>query len=219
VKKRLKILMQMNKGLDLITDSFRTLLGIQGRSFGGKTKSYDGISDGYEGVQWNVAVFKDRPGRARLGVNLEGMKYDGWPIARFIEHELGDRGLLALQVEKEKIHVGFERDAWQVTDRPAIEEKSIGCSGMLLDDLTDIQWKKTLEEAYACLDKSNSYRGRAKQVVTKSGIEKEMEVSPHLTIYTWIWSSVPSDLQEAKMLMQKGFDRLLPVYEYVKSHS
>ena len=59
------------------------------------------------------------------------------------------------------------------------------------------------------------------QLVTlsKSGIEKEMEVSPHLTIYTWIWSSVPSDLQEAKMLMQKGFDRLLPVYEYVKSHS
>jgi len=51
--------MQMNKGLDLITDSFRTLLGIQGRSFGGKTKFYDGISDGYEGVQWNVAVFKD----------------------------------------------------------------------------------------------------------------------------------------------------------------
>ncbi|NTV21635.1 MAG: hypothetical protein HGA57_09695 [Chlorobium limicola] len=210
-----------NMALDYAVDSFRTLLGIQGRSFGSKTKSYDGISDGYEGVQWNVAVFKDRQGKARLGVNLEGMKYDGWPIARFIEYELGHRGLLALHVEKEKIHVGFERDAWQVTDRPAIEEKSIGCSGMLLDDLTDIQWKKTLEEAYACLDESNNYRGRAKQLVTlsKSGIEKEMEVSPHLTIYTWIWSSVPSDLPEAKMLMQKGFNRLLPVYEYVKSHS
>jgi len=39
-----------NMALDYAVDSFRTLLGIQGRSFGGKTKSYDGISDGYEGL-------------------------------------------------------------------------------------------------------------------------------------------------------------------------
>lgn len=211
----------MNKGLDFITNSFRTLLGIQGRSFGNRSTLYDGISDGYEGVQWNVAVFKDRPGKARLGVNLEGMKYDDWPIARFIEYELEHRGLLALQVEKEKIHVGIERDAWQRSGRPLIEEKSIGSCGIFLNNMTDSQWQKTLEEAYACLREENNHRGRATQLVTllKSGIEKEMEVSPHLTIYTWIWSSVPCDLQEAKMLMQKGFDRLLPVYEYVKSHS
>ena len=211
-----------NMALDYAVDSFRTLLGIQGRSFGGKTKSYDGISDGYEGVQWNVAVFKDRPGKARLGVNLEGMKYDGWPIARFIEHELEHLGLPSLPVEKDKIHIDFYREAWIPSGgRPPIKENIIKHSGILLGGLTDVLLKEMLIDASSCLAAEKNYRGRATQLVTlsKSGIEKEMEVSPHLTIYTWIWGSVPSDLPEAKMLMQKGFDRLLPVYEYVKSHS
>jgi hypothetical protein len=46
-------------------------------------------------VQWNAWV-KWHGGRqmAYAGVNLEGMVYDGWPIARFIERELGWRASL-----------------------------------------------------------------------------------------------------------------------------
>lgn len=36
-----------------------------------------------------------RHGAAWLGVNLEGMKYDGWPVARLIERELSRPLLLA----------------------------------------------------------------------------------------------------------------------------
>jgi len=202
----------------LLTDVFKTIMGVSGRLFAGTSKTYDGMSDDAEGVQWNVATFKDKPERARLGVNLEGMKYDDWPIARFIESELKSRALLSLPVENEKIYVGFFRDAWQVTNRPAIEERSLGCSGISLEAMTDLQWKKTLEDAYACLDPQNNHRGRAKQQVTlsNSGIVKTMEVSPHLQIYTTIWSIFPADFQEARTSMQKGFDRLMPVYEYVK---
>ena len=211
--------MNSDSHINLLNDTFKTILGVSGRPFGGMSKSYDGMSDDVEGVQWNVATFKDKPQRAQLGVNLEGMKYDDWPIARFIESELKNRGLLSLPVEKDKIFVGFFRDAWQVTSRPHIEERSLGCSGISLEALTDYQWVKTLEEAYACLDLQNNHRGRANQQVTlsKSGIVKTMEVSPHLQIYTTLWTISPTVLQEAKALMQKGFDRLMPVYEYVRT--
>lgn len=201
-----------------LTDVFKTILGVSGRPFGGTSKTYDGMSDDADGVQWNVATFKDKPQRARIGVNLEGMKYKDWPIARFIESELKRRALLSMPVEKDKIYVGFFRDAWQVTNRPAIEERSLGCSGISLEEMSDLQWKKTLEEAYACLDPQNNHRGRANQQVTlsSSGIDKTMEVSPHLQIYTTIWSVSPADFQEARTSMQKGFDRLMPVYEYMK---
>ena len=210
--------MDTQQSLNLVTDVFKTILGVSGRPFGGTSKTYDGMSDDAEGVQWNVATFKDKPQRARLGVNLEGMKYKDWPIARFIESELKNRALLSLPVEKDKIYVGFFRDAWQVTNRPAIEERSLGCSGISLEEMTGFQWKKTLDEAYACLDPQNNHRGRAKQDVTlsKSGMLKTMEVSPHLQIYTTIWSIFPADFQTAKTLMQKSFDRLMPVYEYVR---
>ena len=212
--------MDTDKSLNLLTDVFTTILGISGRPFGGTSKPYDGMSDDADGVQWNVGVVKDKPERARLGVNLEGMKYADWPVAKFIECELKSRALLSLPVEKDKIHVGFFRDAWQVTNRPPIEERSLGCSGISLEEMTDFQWKKTLDEAYACLDPQNNHRGRAKQKVTlsKSGILKTIEVSPHLQISTTIWSIFPTDFKEAKTLMQKGFDRLMPVYEYVRTY-
>ncbi len=210
--------MDTQQSLNLVTDVFKTILGVSGRPFGGTSKTYDGMSDDAEGVQWNVATFKDKPQRARIGVNLEGMKYKDWPIARFIESELKIRALLSLPVEKDKIYLAFFRDAWQVTNRPAIEERNLGCSGISLEAMTDLQWKKTLEEAYACLDPQNNHHGRAKQQVTlsSSGIVKTMKVSPHLQIYTTIWSVSPADFQEARTSMQKGFDRLMPVYEYVR---
>ncbi|MDE0234381.1 MAG: hypothetical protein OXM62_05190 [bacterium] len=46
-----------------------------------------GISDGNEGVQWNAGYYS-HDGAVWLGVNLEGMKYDDWPVARLIEREI-----------------------------------------------------------------------------------------------------------------------------------
>ena len=44
-----------------------------------------------EGVQWHAGYDEI----AWIGVNLEGMLYDGWPIARLIKRELSNPLLLS----------------------------------------------------------------------------------------------------------------------------
>jgi predicted HNH restriction endonuclease len=75
-----------------------------------------------------------------------------------------------------------------------------------------------LKEAYDCLNSDKNYRGRAKQKLTliSSGEKKEMEVSPHLNIYTTAWSSIPISEEDAKSKFQEAFTRLEPLYDFVK---
>ena len=72
---------------DALKSLFRDIVGCPGRHFGSPSPGVLGISDGNEGVQWNAG---DRPGDGFvwLGVNLEGMQYDDWPVARLIEREI-----------------------------------------------------------------------------------------------------------------------------------
>ncbi len=65
-------------------------------TFGQKNKGYSGASDGAQGVQWNF-IFQHNTGETRLGINLEGMKYDGWPITSFIQNELASSKFLQLK--------------------------------------------------------------------------------------------------------------------------
>ena len=72
-----------------------------------------GIDDGNQGVQWNAWVSPGSVGY--VGVNLEGQKYDGWPVARLIQRELGSFSLykVAKTVDQpEQITVRWARDAW-----------------------------------------------------------------------------------------------------------
>ncbi|MDE2763072.1 MAG: hypothetical protein OXQ94_04195 [Gemmatimonadota bacterium] len=75
---------------DALKRLFRELFECPGRDFGHPSRGVLGVSDGSEGVQWN-AGYDIRRDAASLGVNLEGMKYDDWPVARFIERELSGR--------------------------------------------------------------------------------------------------------------------------------
>jgi hypothetical protein len=110
------------------------------------------------------------------------MQYDDWPIARLIEQELRDPSLPKLvrdQPQLRPVVLVWERDCWQATSRPDIQEK--GIAYVQLGDLDDPQWKDMLEEARACLDPRRRYRGRATQLVTlPDGTQVEREVSPHL---------------------------------------
>jgi hypothetical protein len=65
------------------------------------------------------------------------------------------------------------------------------------------------------LDETKGHRRRAKQIVTKSTGQVEMEVSPHLYIYTHIRTSTASLRSE----VEAAFSRLKPVYEMVKSEA
>ena len=65
---------------DALKTCFRDVFGCRGREFGSLSRGVLGISDGNEGVQWNAGYYP-RDGAVWLGVNLEGMKYDDWPVA------------------------------------------------------------------------------------------------------------------------------------------
>ena len=64
-----------------------------------------------------------------MGVNLEGMKYDGWPVARLIEREISRPLLLTRYRRKvarpDKVTVLWARDAWQYSARRRIKEANI----------------------------------------------------------------------------------------------
>jgi hypothetical protein len=73
-----------------------------------------------------------------------------------------------------------------------------------------------LEKAYACLDAKKNYRARALQKVTLINSDKEeMEVTPHLTIFTQVWVRPPASEAEAQSLVSAARDVLEPIYEIV----
>ena len=65
---------------DALKSCFRDVFRCPGRDFGSPSRGVEGISDNNQGVQWN-AGYHLRDGAVWLGVNLEGMQYDDWPVA------------------------------------------------------------------------------------------------------------------------------------------
>ena len=203
-------------GLSYAKSGFRKLLSVEGCPFGSSAWKIKGMSDCKEGVQWTVEIMEETE-EARLGVNLEGKEYDGWPIATFIENELNHSALLKTGTRAENsgdIWVAFYRDAWQMGIRPRTNDRLI--SQARLSELTDTRWKQALKEAYACLNPAKGHRGRGSQMVTLSrkGLT-EMAVSPHLYIYTFLWDSTPESQSMAQSRIQRGFQILEPIYEIV----
>jgi T5orf172 domain-containing protein len=198
--------------------AFTSILGVKGRPFGQLNKPLFGVSDDNEGVQWNLAIYRDT-GEIRLGVNLEGKVYSNWPIADFILSELKSSslmGLTKLLSHPENIYLQFMRDAWQVASRPEIEEKYFGGNKFPFSNLDDDLWTAILKEALGCLDEKQGYRARNKQKVTYKKPPKKgdqirlMPVSPHLTIYTPV--SMEGDIE---VNLKNGFKLLEPVYDWV----
>lgn len=201
-----------------LMDSFTEFLAIKGRPFGQLNRPIFGISDGKEGVQWNLAIYpEDR--LARIGVNLEGMQYIGWPIAKFILAELESstiQELTAKLVDPGSIIVRFVRDAWQVSSRPIIREEHLAGREIPISEMDVATWNATLIQALGCLNKERNYRGRGRQEVTilkKSGSsesKRDMEVSPHLNI----WTAVSLDESPIAHL-PSAIERLTRVHEWV----
>lgn len=211
----------MVKELDiffLAEEAFCTEIGTQGKPFGSKSTPYRGRSDGNEGVQWNIWEDKNSE-LIWIGVNLEGKKYNNWPIVDFIKNELRDSDLINIAQninDPSIIWIGLHRDAWQVTYRPPIKESNIGDGEVKLSDMTEKKWRKMLTEALSCLNKEKNYRGRAKQRVTlTNGKVREMEVSPHLNIHTQVPITDTVSGSDVKALVKKSMNLLIPFYNYV----
>jgi hypothetical protein len=170
---------------DRLTAAFKTTFGAAPRPFGTRSMPVGGVSDGAEGVQWN-AKYDPRDRRQWASVNLEGMKYSGWPVARLIQRELRHPTLPALAAragDPEGIEVRWRRDYWQASARPRILEADIGPTPIALRELTEAAWRQALEGARDCLEWQPNIR-RARQRVTLAAAYTAVEgdVSPHLTI-------------------------------------
>lgn len=169
---------------DRMRVAFTKVFGSGPEPFGNQATHIGGWSNGSKGVQWNAA-FDPRDGRQWVGVNLEGMVYNDWPVARLIERELAEPTLLGLVAKTdglEGVTVLWRRDYWQAQSRPEIQERNIAPTPIALSALTEAEWRSALEEALGCLDRGRKRRGRAVQTVTlPSGDRVEDEVSPHLT--------------------------------------
>lgn len=198
---------------------YRDVFGHEGREFGTPVHGHYGVSEHNKGVQWNIVIDTNLE-ETWVSINLEGLKYIDWIIARFIEKELDD--LLILEVSKKiqynniPVYIYFRRDAWQVKARPRIKEQIIGNEITPITNLNEQKWKGILLEAYQCLN-NRTHRGRAKQVVTleSNGVEKQMEVSPHLIIKAPAWGLQLPSYKESVEIIKNRINLLMPFYEYV----
>jgi len=217
-----KIRAVQHEELEGLYEVFRERLGVEGRKFGQTGKGRIGISDGNEGVQWNLVVWQDS-GNVELGVNLECVKYNDWPIAKFIDKEINKPTIEFLKVpefDAGLVRVGFYRDAWQAASRSTIKERNLTSSGDPLSSLNNSLWLETLREAEGCLKFHNSKISRAEQQVTvtrKNGsIEKKlMQVSPHLRIHTTAFNLFEDGFNDMAANLDKAFRRLDEIYSWV----
>lgn len=198
--------------------AMKKIFGAEGVKFGSPSQGDIGMSDGNKGIQWNIGI-EFETGRTTVGVNLEGMKYQDWPIGKFIKRESRDQSLFAVfkQLDRDDLLIRFSRDAWQVQARPTIEENIIGGREYSTRELALLQWEIMLDEALGCLDASKNHKGRARQQVTlKNGTSRIMEVSPHFRVYTIIPSNALDSESEALHAFSEAKMALLPIYRKMK---
>ncbi|MDE0356573.1 MAG: hypothetical protein OXN92_02375 [Gammaproteobacteria bacterium] len=188
---------------EVVIDLFRDVFDCNGRRFGSPSLGLLGVSDGLEGVQWNAAYFRSDQ-TATLGVNLEGMKYDDWPVARLIEREL-PRPLLLTEyrtrvARPERVSVSWRRDAWQAAIRVQIKEPGLSPTPIKLHRLTGDDWARSLQSARECLDPKRGYRGRRRTKVTLrgSGQVVERQVTPHLHFEMYLAATRLGEMRRAK---------------------
>ncbi|ASJ75344.1 GIY-YIG nuclease family protein [Granulosicoccus antarcticus] len=196
-----------------LLQQFSSLLQVKGRPFGQLNRPMFGMSDGNQGVQWNLAVIPET-GEVKLGVNLEGSEKTGkWLISPFILSEPDIEQVKALAEDKDSVHIRFTRDAWQGAARLDIVEEFLGGGEVRLAELDSTHWGAVLKEALTCLDEKNNFRKRkvGQTVTLKSdGRRVEKDISPHLTI----WTPVSMDGDIEKNLKEK-IRQMTPIYNWV----
>ena len=180
--------------------------------FGSLSRGVLGVSDGNEGVQWNAGHYP-RDGAVWLGVNLEGMKYDDWPVSGLVEREISRPLLLTRYRRKvtwpDQVTVIWARDAWQYSARRRIKEANVAPTPIALDRLDGQGWADALRGARECLNPRRQHRGRRKVPVTLLPSRRhpwerqvEMDVSPHLKIRMPLGGITPRALQDDRHALE-----------------
>ena len=158
-----------------------------------------------------------------LGVNLEGMEYDDWPVPRLIEREISCPFLLTRYHRKvarpDTVTVIRSGDARQVSARRRIREANVVPTPIALDSPDGHGWADALRGARECLDPQRQLRGRRKVPVTLLASRQhpwerqvEMDVSSHLKIRMPRGGITARAMREAR-------DNLEALYEFVVEQS
>jgi hypothetical protein len=213
----------MRDPAQLLVEAFSTLtrtIPADEIMFGSPSLQASGICDGTQGVQWNAWIEWDGARQmAYAGVNLEGLIYRGWPVARLIERELARPTLPGAKHDVDdprRVEVIWYRDAWQVAARPPIREKLIAGSPLPLHALTDESWAEMLTEAWDCLDASRAHRGRAQQkLTTTSGKKRVYSVSPHFQLRQAFWPREATRLAGWRASLDETMSNLRPLHRAV----
>jgi len=193
----------------------------QPRPFNNAQLRASGTCDGAEGVQWNAWINHDTLA-PYLGVNLEGIEYAGWPVARVIQRELADPRLLQVRdtlPAQDRVEVVVGREVWQAGSRLGVPENAIGGTPALLRSLTLDQWLQALREADDCLEGMRFGYKHATQFVTlKNGSRVEREVSPQLQFRLELshWRSYPPAL---RALVQEAREQLNWLHDFLSERS
>ena len=206
-----------------LVQTFVQEFGPDHKLFGGKSLGHRGICDAAQGVQWNAWVSL-RDGSGVFGVNLEGMKYDDWPIARFIERELETPTLFSVVARiplPSRVQLSWQRDCWQASVRIKILEGDIPPSPIHLDRVTPANWQQMLAEAQQCLNAKKDFRGRGRQDVTlaKSGQRVERHVTSHLQFRTTLWERMPASDERALAALRRAREELHYLHAFVAERS
>lgn len=167
-----------------LVDAFTRVFGERMRPFGNRARSIGGLSDGNEGVQWNVG-YDPRDESCWIGVNLEGIEYREWPVARLIRREMHAPTLPALirtLRSIDKVEIQWKQDYWQAASRPEIKERFIAPTPIAAGQLTESLWLEALKGAGACLASPTGRRASREVTLAKAGTRVIGPVSPHLTI-------------------------------------
>lgn len=201
----------------VVAGLFESSFGHPGHPFGSSPIGWMGVHDGTRGVQWNA--WYSRPEQtAWIGVNLEGMLYDGWPVARLIERELCRPLLLARYRSKVarpgEVIVNWRRDAWQGPGRVKIREAELPPTPVRLDQLDAAGWARALNEARQCLDPRRNHRGRRRTRVTlsASGETAMKYVTPHLQFMT----RFDCRATNAQRALEEAKANLAPLHDFAK---
>ena len=188
--------------------AFCEIIHGQPRRFGSPAKRFGGLSDDNQGVQWS-AGFNPVDDRRWLAINLEGKKYDNWPIADLVLNELNRPllpGLISQCGRNINGEIVWQRDYWQGRARPPIVEHYISPTPVVFRGLTEDLWWKALEGARACLNPARGYRGRATQqevTLLVAGTSVTGQISPHLSLqYLGPFNDWESFLTEGKARME-----------------
>ena len=190
---------------------------------------YTDTPDPTHPTQWSY-YFDGLNKRHFLLVNLEGKKYQDWPIAQLLDRELRDPKLPNLSeslLPLDDVELIVMRDSWLPHGNRETNDDFLASTPKPLTDVTREFWRKVVLEGLNCLSQDKNGRGRGKRIVSKpGGGRRETETTPHLQFRLLLTppeisglTSYGKFIKAFSPMWREGCTTLEPLYDFVAERS